>query len=153
MARVREVINEGLALRMQRSDTEDQIKVRQPLNKFVYQGEKLPEWGEEIIREEVNVKQVENGKETWLDKEITEELAREGWTRELIRSVQSARKKADLQVNDRIKLNVGTEVPEEWREMLKNEVLAVELTEDANYAYDEIVKVNGDNITISLEKA
>lgn len=152
MARVREVINEGLALRMQKSDTENQIKVRQPLNKFIYQGEKLPEWGEEIIREEVNVKQVENGKETWLDKEITEGLAREGWTRELVRSVQSARKKAGLRVDDRIKLNVSIEVPKEWQEMLKNEVLATQLTEHENYTYDEIVKINGENITISLEK-
>lgn len=153
MARVRSVINEGLALRMQKSETEAQIKVRQPLNKFIYQGEKLPDWGEEIIRDEVNVKFVENGEATWLDKDITEELAREGWTRELIRAVQSARKKAGLMVDDRIRLSVDAEVPKEWREMLMAETLATELTEHQNYNYDEIVKVAGKNIAISLEKA
>lgn len=152
MARVREVINDGLALRMRKSEMEEQVKVRQPLAKLVYAGEKLPDWGEEIVRDEVNVKAVEPGEETWIDKEITEELAREGWTRELIRAVQSARKKAGLMVDDRIRLSVGAEVPEEWVELLKREVLAEELSRDENYAYDEIVKVNGENVTISLEK-
>lgn len=152
MKRVREVINEGLALRMQKSDTEAQIKVRQPLNKFVYAGEQLPEWGEEIVRDEVNVKAVEHGSEIWLDKDITEELAREGFVRELIRAVQAARKKAGLNVDDRIKLSVSCEVPEGWRETLQNEVLANELTSGENYSYDEIAKVAGENVTISLEK-
>lgn len=153
MARVRAVINEGLALRMQKSDTEAQIKVRQPLNKFVYAGEQLSDWGEEIVRDEVNVKSVEHGAETWLDKNITEELAREGFVRELIRAVQAARKKAGLQVDDRIKLSVSCVVPEEWAETLKAEVLATGLAENENYAYDEIAKVSGENVTISLEKA
>jgi len=153
MARVREVINEGLMLRMRKSDAEEQVKVRQPLSKLVYAGEKLPDWGEEIVRDEVNVKQVEAGEETWLDKTLTEELKREGWTRELIRAVQSARKKAGLNVDDRIRLSVNVEVPEEWKETLQAEVLAEELTQDGNYDYDEIAKINGENVTVSLEKA
>lgn len=152
MARVREVINEGLALRMQKSETEVQVKVRQPLAKLIYKGEQLPDWAEAIVRDEVNVKQVEAGEETWLDKEISEELEREGFVRELIRAVQSARKKAGLQVDDRIRLSVSVAVPEEWRETLQTETLATELTSGENYAYDEIVKVNGENLTISLEK-
>ena len=73
--------------------------------------------------------------------------------RELIRFVQAARKKAGLEVDDRIKLSLNIEVEPEWQEALKNEVLAVELVKDGNFAYDEIVKVNGENVTISLEKA
>lgn len=153
MARVREVINEGLALRMRKSEAENQVKVRQPLSKLIYAGEKLPDWGIEIVKEEVNVKAVEQGEETWLDKEITAELAKEGWSRELVRSVQSGRKKAGLQVDDRIKLSASVDVPEEWREMVMNETLADELTKNENYQYDEIVKIDGENVTISLEKA
>lgn len=153
MARVREVINEGLALRMRKSEAENQVKVRQPLSKLIYAGEKLPDWGIEIVKEEVNVKTVEQGEETWLDKEITAELAKEGWSRELVRSVQSGRKKAGLQVDDRIKLSVSVDVPEEWREMVMNETLADELSKNENYQYDEIVKIDGENVTISLEKA
>lgn len=152
MARVREVINEGLMLRMRKSDTEEQVKVRQPLAKLVYAGEELPEWGIEIVKDEVNVKEVERGEETWIDKELTEELAREGFVRELIRAVQAARKKAGLNVDDRIKLSVSCEVSEEWVETLRNEVLAEGVAQDENYAYDEIAKVGGGNVTISLEK-
>lgn len=152
MARVREVINEGLKMRMQKSENEQQVKVRQPLNELIYDGSKLPEWGEEIVCDEVNVKKVTHGDKMWIDKEITEELAQEGWTRELVRAVQSARKKAGLVVDDRIRLSVDAEVPEKWRRMLMNETLAEELTRGENYEYDEIVKVNGDNVTISLEK-
>ncbi len=152
MQQVRDVINEGLMLRMRKSEDEEQVKVRQPLAKLVYAGEELPEWGIEIVKDEVNVKAVEHGDETWLDKEITEELAREGFARELVRAVQSVRKKAGLNVDDRIKLSVSCEVPEEWREVVMNEVLAEELTRDQNYAYDEVAKVSGENVTISLEK-
>lgn len=152
MARVREVINEGLMLRMRKSDTEEQVKVRQPLAKLVYAGEALPEWGIEIVKDEVNVKAVKQGEETWIDKEITKELAEEGFVRELVRAVQSARKKAGLNVDDRIRLSVSCVVPEKWRESLMAEVLAEELMQDANFAYDEIAKVAGENVTISLEK-
>ena len=88
-----------------------------------------------------------------LDKKLTDELRAEGFVRELIRFVQAARKKAGLNVDDRIKLSVSADIPEEHLEMFKNEVLATELSKDGNYSYDEIVKVEGENVTISLEKA
>ena len=84
---------------------------------------------------------------------MTDELRAEGFVRELIRFVQAARKKAGLNVDDRIKLSVSADIPGEHLEMFKNEVLATELSKDGNYSYDEIVKVEGENVTISLEKA
>lgn len=156
MKRARDIITEGLALRMQKSETEEQIKVRQPLAEFVYDGEKLPEYYEQIIMDEVNVKRVTNGKAMKLDKELTEELKAEGFARELIRFIQSGRKKAGLNVDDRIKLSVSCFVPEELKGMISNEVLATEFTTDVaagDFKYDEIVKIDGDNVTISLEKA
>ncbi len=153
MKRTREIITEGLALRMRKSETEDQIKVRQPLAKFTYAGEKLDEFYESIIREELNVKEVKNGKETELDKTLTEELREEGKVRELIRLVQAARKKAGLEVSDRIRLSLSIPVPEKFVETVKTEVLAVEISENQNYQYDEVEKLVDENITISLEKA
>lgn len=156
MSRTREIITEGLALRMQKSDTEEQIKVRQPLSELVYDGDKLEEFYEAIIAEEVNVKHVTNGSAMKLDKELTEELKAEGFARELIRFIQSARKKAGLNVDDRIKLSVSCFVSDDLKPMIMNEVLAEEFTTDAsagNFEYDEIVKIGDDNITISLEKA
>lgn len=152
MATCRAIITEGLAVRMDRNDEYGQIKVRQPLASLKYGGEKLDEFYEQIIAEEVNVKSVAHGNKLELDKKLTDELREEGFVRELIRFVQSARKKAGLNVDDRIKLSVSCEVPEAYVETLKNEVLATELTSD-NYSYDEIVKVEGENVTISLEKA
>ena len=153
MERCRAIITEGLAQRMNRNDEFGQIKVRQPLAKLTYGGEKLDEFYEQIIAEEVNVKVVEHGDALALDKQLTPELREEGFVRELIRFVQSARKKADLNVDDRIKLSVSCEVPEKYINTLKNEVLATELNSDGNYDYDEVVKVEGRNVTISLEKA
>ena len=152
MAKTREIITAGLAERMKKTETEAQIKVRQPLAKLVYAGEKLDDFYEQIIMEEVNVKSVEHGGALVLDKTLTPELLEEGKIRELIRFVQAARKKAGLNVDDRIKLMVSMEVPETYREMLMNEVLAEELVKEGNFAYDEIVKVQGENIAISLEK-
>lgn len=153
MARTREIITEGLALRMNKSENEEQIKVRQPLAEYVYEGEPLNEYYEQIIADEVNVKSVRVGEKSYLDKHLTEELLEEGFIRELIRFVQAARKKAGLEVDDRIKLSIDTEINKDWQDVLKAEVLAVELGRDNNYQYDEVVKANGKNITISLEKA
>ena len=152
MAKTREIITAGLAERMKKTETEAQIKVRQPLAKLVYAGEKLDDFYEQIIMEEVNVKSVEHGEALALDKTLTPELLEEGKIRELIRFVQAARKKAGLNVDDRIKLMVSMEVPETYREMLMNEVLAEELVQEGNFGYDEIVKVHGEAVTISLEK-
>lgn len=152
MAKTREIITAGLAERMKKTESEAQIKVRQPLAKLVYAGEKLDDFYEQIIMEEVNVKSVEHGETLALDKTLTPELLEEGKIRELIRFVQAARKKAGLNVDDRIRLMVSMEVPETYREMLMNEVLAEELVKEGNFAYDEIVKVQGENIAISLEK-
>lgn len=153
MADCREIITEGLALRMAKDDGFGQIKVRQPLASLTYSGEQLDEFYENIITEEVNVKEVKYGKQTKLDKVLTDELKEEGFVRELIRFVQSARKKAGLNVDDRINLSVSAKIPTRLVETLKAEVLAVKLSDNDNYAYDEIVKVEGENVTISLEKA
>lgn len=154
MSRTREIITEGLALRMNKTETEDQIKVRQPLSELKYGGEKLDEFYENIIAEEVNVKKViHGGDKIVLNKKLTVELRDEGFARELIRFVQSARKKSGLNVDDRIRLSLSETVPGGFVEMVKDEVLATEMVVDGNYEYDEIVKIDGKSITISLEKA
>ena len=152
MARTRQIITDALALRMQKSETEQQIKIRQPLAKLVYDGEKLPEFYEQIIADEVNVKKVENGPELTLDKTLTEELKKEGYARDLVRAVQAARKHAGLQVDDQIKLSLSIDLPEGYEDLIKFEVNATEIVKNQNYSHDEIAKLNGENITISLEK-
>ena len=152
MSRTRQIITDALALRMRKSDTEEQIKVRQPLAKLVYAGDKLPEFYEQIIAEEVNVKAVENGEELSLDKTLTDELKREGFARDLIRAIQSARKNAGLNMDDQIKLSLSIDLPTGFEDFVLDEARVSVFEKSANYAHDEIAKVNGDNVTISLEK-
>lgn len=152
MTRTREIITDGLALRMQKSDTEEQIKVRQPLAEMTYDGEELPEFYEQIIADEVNVKKVVHSDTISLNKTLTDELVAEGFVRELIRAVQNTRKKAGLSVDDHILLSVSCDIPEAYNDMFMAEVLADSVVNAGNYAYDEVAKVNGENVTISLEK-
>ena len=152
MSRTRQIITDALALRMQKSDTEDQIKIRQPLSKLTYDGDKLDDFYEQIIAEEVNVKSVKHGAKLILDKTLTPELKEEGIAREIIRAVQAARKHAGLQVDDPIKLSLSCDIPEAHLSLIKTEVGATAITHDDNFAHDEIAKINGENVTISLEK-
>ena len=152
MSRTRQIITDALALRMQKSETEEQIKIRQPLSKLIYPGEKLDDFYEQIIADEVNVKKVENGKELKLDKTLTSELLEEGKAREIIRAVQSARKHAGLSVDDKIKLSLSEEIPKGFEDLIKTETGSTIVSKNENYTYDEIAKLNGESITISLEK-
>lgn len=92
-----------------------------------------------------------------LDLEITPELKQEGLMREVVRVVQSARKNADLQVDDRIKLNLSTEAKElkeaidKFRDEIAAETLASEWA-DAKLSYVEEVKIEGEDLGLSLEK-
>lgn len=165
MARTRDIIEQGLALRMQKSDTEAQIKVRQPLSKLTYCGEKLDEFYESIIAEEVNVKTVEyeqageaSGTSVALNKTVTPELRREGLAREVIRHVQAARKDAGLNVDDRIHLSLVSSDDELAKAMAEHEATIAaetlaETVKPGEYAYATDGAIEGMVLTISLEKA
>ena len=152
MQRTRQIITDALALRMQKSDTEEQIKIRQPLSKLTYDGEPLDEFYESIIADEVNVKTVKHADKLALDKTLTKELLAEGKAREIIRAVQSARKHAGLRQDDRIRLSLTCSLPRGHESMIKSEVGATEIIKDGNFTHDEIAKLDGENVTISLEK-
>ncbi len=152
MKEVRESVREGLAQRARAG-----IKVRQPLAKVYL--ENLPSREMvEVVKEELNVKEVCLGGELSLDLELTPELKKEGLMREVVRVIQSARKKAELNVDDRIKLNLSSDsdilndVVAEFKDVIAEEVLSTVWSDEA-LSYSETVKIEGEELSLSLEKA
>ena len=62
------------------------------------------------------------------------------------------RKKAGLNPGDEIKLSLSIKPPKNYEDLIKSEVKTAKIAQNENYAFDEIAKINGENITISLEK-
>lgn len=80
--------------------------------------------------------------------------------REIVRHVQNARKKAELNVDDRIELSLQTDdndmrvAIKEHASTIKTETLAVELLDEFEQAaYSQTVTVDGQDVTIKLAKA
>ena len=175
MSRTRELINNGLSLRMKQDEHQVSIKVRQPLQSAAYAGAKLAEYYEQIMAEELNVKEIRwiesldehladyevaEGAikpESWVEinKHLTPELKREGLMREVIRHVQSARKKAGLQVDDRIMLQLTTD-DEQLRQAINEhaEVIAAETlaTFGQSDVYSTTVAIEGAELQITLQR-
>lgn len=124
MGIVREVVEAGHSKRKMNN-----IKLRQPLSSLKYlTADQLPPELEEIIKEELNVKEVIHGKpdsketaepglQVILNTDITPELAEEGEARELIRQVQKLRKEQNLTLRDRINL-IAPSWPKVHEEMI-----------------------------------
>ena len=159
MKAVRDVINDGLSQRASQG-----VKVRQPLlklsmNQTDYQQLKPYE---DVICEELNIKFLEELGETpdkpILDNTITPELKREGLMREVIRHVQSARKKAGLQVDDRIMLHLATNDEQlrqaltEYADTIASETLAT-MKQPGDALYQTTATVDGAELQVSLAKA
>ncbi|HMM62110.1 MAG TPA: isoleucine--tRNA ligase [Candidatus Saccharibacteria bacterium] len=153
MEQLRDYVNQGLSIR-----AKERIKVRQPLASVTIQT--MGEFVDfaEILREELNVKDVLRGSEFGLDLEITPELRSEGLSREVIRHIQAARKDAGLNVDDRIKLSLTTDNNElkdaikAHQQVITDETLATNLSDSADYEYSASVKVDGAELTVSLQK-
>jgi isoleucyl-tRNA synthetase len=153
MEEVREYVNQGLSLR-----AAARLKVRQPLGSVT-----VPRLGdfvnfEEILKDELNVKDVKVGSELVLDTELTDELKREGLMREIVRQVQSARKEAGLNIDNRITLQLLADddllrrTVEEHQDTIKAETLAKQLstTKQSSESFTKQVSIEGAQLTIAL---
>jgi len=168
MELLRNVINLGLSARAQAK-----IKIRQPLAKVYVTGTDLTFMSDQdpnatfyldILTEELNVQGYEltpNGDAlaVTLDTEITPELKRQGMVREVIRNVQSARKQAGLNVDDRIHLSFSTtdeelkHALEEHHSLIGSETLAQDIVIDQTFSFETNCSIETAPLTISLEKA
>ncbi|MEC9092914.1 MAG: class I tRNA ligase family protein, partial [Planctomycetota bacterium] len=95
-----------------------------------------------------------------LSTDLTDELIREGYARDIVRFIQDLRKEAQLEFNDQIELSlVTTETPlkqaiEENNHFIKTEVQAVSLEPTAlDNAHSVEKTTNEFQVTISLKKA
>ena len=154
MEMVREYVNQALRLR-----AGAKLKIRQPLASVT-----VPSLGEfvkfeDVLIDELNVKKVLVGDELAIDTELTPELKREGYAREVVRFVQAARKNAGLNVDDRISLSLETtdselqEAIAEHKELIAAETLAVTITTDGQYENESTATVDGADLLVRLQKA
>jgi len=166
MALARRFVKMGLAARARSG-----IKVRQPLAELKINEDIGKEMGE-LIKEEVNVKQVsfaggvpeEPGfvreeEITWeagLDTSITEDLRLEGEARELIRRIQELRKKAGFQVDNRIALHYrgGSAIFGKFGDLIARETLAREISEGESREADisELITLEREPVKVWLKK-
>ena len=170
MNALRTAVNDGLSKR-----ASEGIKVRQPLASVklintISQDTpaEVAQFLIDIAKDELNVKSVEIVTDSEsesaqpsvvYDLTITPELKREGLMREIVRHVQSARKQAGLQIDDRIVLSISSDDSEisqaidAFADVIKSETLAVELNSavDESEKYD--AKIEGKLVEISLKKA
>ena len=160
---VKAMVNEGLAKR-----AKEGIKVRQPLALLEVKADGykqgLFDETKDILKDELNVWDVQihyadsdvKSLLLTLDINITPELKREGLMREVVRHVQSARKAAGLNVDDRILLGLQTDSDklaqaiDEHKKTIEEETLAK--LGETNENRSE-VKIEGEQLVIYLEKA
>ena len=170
MNALRTAVNDGLSKR-----ASEGIKVRQPLASVKLintisqdTSAEVAQFLIDIAKDELNVKSVEIVTESEsesaqpsvvYDLTITPELKREGLMREIVRHVQSARKQAGLQIDDRIVLSISSDDSEisqaidAFADVIKSETLAVELNSVVNESEKYDAKIEGKLVEISLKKA
>ena len=113
MKTVRQIASLGLEAR-----SKAKMNVRQPLQKLKIQSTKFKIEDAallDLVKEEVNVKEVafvaDLTVDVELDTELTAELKEEGTLRELVRVIQDKRKEKGLVISDKAKLAVSAEGP------------------------------------------
>ncbi len=117
MQKVRSLVSDALMLR-QKSN----IKVRQPLQSLGVNF-KLESQYEDIVKDEVNVKEIIHSDTLSLDTNITEELRVEGQKRDLSREIKDKRKELGLASKDEIVLFIDADryslADEEYKKEMK----------------------------------
>ena len=92
-----------------------------------------------------------------LDTNLSDELLEEGFVREVISKIQTMRKEAGFEVMDKIVVNVANndkvkDVVERNIDEIKSEVLADNVEFDTIKGYEKEWNINGEKVTLSVEK-
>jgi isoleucyl-tRNA synthetase len=154
MEEARKIVTLGLEARQRAG-----IKVRQALQELKVKSLKLKDQYLEIVKEELNVKNiVEDMKiagEILLDLQITPELKAEGDYRELVRALQDIRKKNSLKPTDEVNLSIATDeagknLIKEFETDLKKVVLVREIKFIENDG--EEIEIDNMSFRVTIEK-
>ena len=121
MQKVREVTEKAHSIRK-----EKQIPVRQPLASLT-SNFSFSEGLQILLQDELNVKEIKKGKAIGLDTKINPVLKAEGEAREIMRSIQDARKELGTRLDELVEVTLPS-WPEEFEEEIKKKALAVSIT-------------------------
>lgn len=153
MENAREIVSIGLKERQKLG-----LQVRQPLARLRIKNEGISPELIEIIKDELNVKNIDyvlNAETGIFDTEITPELKQEGNYRELVRALQDMRKKLGLTPSEEVLLRVNTS--EEGKNLirkfesdLKKTVLVSEITFNGNDGED--IKIDNLVFIVKIQK-
>jgi len=110
-----------------------------------------------VTQKEGYVTEADNVVTVVLDINLTEELIEEGFVYEVISKIQTMRKESGFEVMDRIKVVVtGSDVVSKVvlnnKEAIATKVLAVEISDNGTLSNMKEWNVNGENVTIGVER-
>ena len=110
-----------------------------------------------MVQKEGFVTEADNTVTVVMDTKLSEELIEEGFVYEIISKIQTMRKDADFEVMDHIKVSVLqnkklAEIVKKNEESIATKVLADSFDFDAEYSVKKEWNVNGESVTISIEK-
>ena len=111
----------------------------------------------EMAQKEGFVAEADNYVTVVLDTNLTEELIEEGFVYEIISKIQTMRKDADFEVMDHIKVTFNgnekvAQIAKKNEAMIAGKVLAESITAGDSLAVSKEWKVNGETVTIGIEK-
>lgn len=111
----------------------------------------------EMIQKEGYATEADGGITVVLDTRLTEELIEEGFVYEVISKIQTMRKDADFEVMDHIKAAINgndkiAEIVKNNMSVIAEKILADSMMKDQTFEISKEWNVNGEIVTISIEK-
>jgi isoleucyl-tRNA synthetase len=144
---VRDLVSIGLQMRQKNN-----LPVRQPLSSFTITTKDLNDEYLEIIKEELNVREILFGEVLSLDVLMTEGLKEEGLYREFLRSVQDYRKKEGLIPSDMITLFIETgDIGENIVKKFEDDFKKVAGIREISFAQNEGVEVKVGELVFKIK--
>ena len=111
----------------------------------------------DMAQKEGYVSQADNNLTVVLDTNLTEELIEEGFVREVISKIQTMRKEAGFEVTDKIVVYIDgnekvSKIVQANAKNMMSDVMAVDMKTGVMAGYSKQWNINGENVTIGVER-